>query len=80
MLVPVSKLLREDGTLPRNTEVGCYNITYLDVFGAVICADCAKSEDVKEGFVYWEGPSLQCDECGEEIESEYGDPDAEKRY
>lgn len=78
MFAPVSNLLREDGTLPCFTEVGCYNLTYLDVFGAVICPDCAnKSEDVKGGFVYWEGPSLQCDECGAEIESEYGDPKEE---
>ena len=24
---------------------------------------------------YWEGPDLQCVECGEPIESAYGDPD-----
>lgn len=25
--------------------------------------------------VYWEGPAEQCGECGEDIESSYGDPD-----
>lgn len=28
--------------------------------------------------VYWEGPSMFCCQCNEEIESEYGDPDAEE--
>lgn len=29
--------------------------------------------------IHWEGPPMDCDHCGGEIESAYGDPDAETR-
>lgn len=37
-------------------------------------------EDYKlhSSFIHWEGVSLWCDDCGVELESEYGNPDEEK--
>lgn len=73
------------GELPYNTSVGGYGLTYIgDDFDDILCAECANqwtpegiAENVKGGFVYWEGPSLTCDSCNCDIESEYGDPSEE---
>jgi hypothetical protein len=51
----------------------------------VICYDCAIKVDVSkdeyedyrfiEPMIHWEGESMWCDDCGIEMESEYGVPD-----
>ena len=73
-----------DGRLASHTSFGCYPIFYLDRESSVLCADCAQrslDEDEVPQFrpvdsaVHWEGPSLTCGQCGEAIESAYGDPD-----
>jgi len=74
---------RVNGKLPRYTSYGCYPIVYLTRRDNCLCADCATANDDEDdptviGDVHWEGAPLTCDECGEEIESAYGDPDAEK--
>jgi uncharacterized Zn finger protein len=51
--------------------------------GLTICPTCANkqdtSDDVVAGGVRWEGPDLTCDDCGGDIETAYGDPDATER-
>jgi hypothetical protein len=84
----IKALLSESGNLPAFTSVGCYTLVYLCEDGGCLCAECAASEDAKEQDdkqwnvtacdVYWEGPPMQCDHCNAEIESAYGDPDAEQ--
>ena len=73
------------GELPYNVSVGGYGLTYIGAyFDNVLCAECANqgtpegiAENVKGGFVYWEGAPLICNSCNCAIESEYGDPDEE---
>ena len=77
-LTPTNELLNEKGELPHASSVGGYGITYVGAhFDDVLCLDCAKAtaENVKGGFVHWEGASLTCDGCNAEIESEYGEED-----
>lgn len=73
------------GRLPNYAWPGGYPLFYWDVYGDVMCPDCA-NEHAPEGEqpdmdwpvghdVHWEGPSMWCDYCGAEIESAYGDPD-----
>lgn len=62
---------------------GLYPVIYTTDDGDVLCGECAKRvfimdrEDVTSD-IYYEGPTVQCDGCGREIESAYGDPDAEE--
>lgn len=65
--------------LDRFTSIGGYPLAYLRNHKCV-CAGCAsllgcKPEDCG---VHWEGESLECDECGEPIESAYGNPSTEE--
>jgi hypothetical protein len=81
------KLVDENGNLPAYAWPGGYNIVYFDSNEDLLCADCANKSwkdpdelpDFKpvSGSIYWEGPQLFCDQCGIEIESEYGDPEEE---
>ena len=82
-----------DGTLPAYAWPGGYPIVYYTAAGLMICAQCANDSDtsdpVHDAEVYWEGPTVQCDDgsqCGAMaggywtaglIESAYGDPDEE---
>ena len=78
----------EDRSLPTFAWPGGYPIFYLDAGGEILCADCATimldDETIDErnlpidSDVHWEGPSEYCAECRKEIESAYGDPDAEE--
>jgi len=76
----------KDGKLPAYAWPGGYPLIYFDRENSVLCAECAtkslndsgevpqfRPEDVH---VYYEGPSLFCDQCNKEIESAYGDLDA----
>ena len=60
---------------------GGYTVEFIDDDGNVYCADCAKRvfimdrKDITAG-TYDEGPTETCCDCGREIESSYGDPDA----
>ena len=75
--------LRDNDRLPSRTFPGCYSILYMDEspfnYG-VLCPTCA-AQELRDGtseeltpFVRWEGAAIQCDGCGTDIESEYGDP------
>lgn len=62
---------------PAVSSIGGYQINYIGD-GVVYCADCAKKQDkdVQEklvGDIHYEGSPLVCEDCGEELESEYGE-------
>ena len=65
------------------TEAGCYAITYLDRHDQTYCADCVNraidshqlDKDAVTPFIHWEGAPLYCENCNEDIESEYGELD-----
>ncbi len=73
-----------DGKLPAFAWPGGYPIYYLDRDCSVLCADCATKslDDVDEldsfrptdADVYYEGPTMQCENCNADIQSAYGDP------
>jgi hypothetical protein len=69
----------EHGKLPQYSSVGGYTIGYYSDSGDMLCASCAEDPDneVSEIDAYFEGPTVHCDGCNAEIESAYGDPDAE---
>lgn len=74
--------LNEDGTYPTYAWPGGYQLVYFTRDGLVICPKCANREvDDGQGVVgqdvYWEGPEMACDDCGEMIASAYGDPNGE---
>lgn len=58
---------------------GCYPMFYIDAECGELCPDCANKlrDQVVDGDVFWEGPAMNCQECGRMIESAYGDPAAE---
>lgn len=66
--------------LPKYTSVGSYSIVYFTPRNEVMCAVCASRLGLREsdGQGYWEGPPLDCEECGDRIESSYGDPSEEE--
>jgi hypothetical protein len=76
----VSVLLRDDCTLPAFSSLGGYTIAYYTKDGETLCAECASEPDngAECSDVYYEGPSEYCAECNKEIESSYGDPDADE--
>jgi hypothetical protein len=66
--------------LPAYADGG-YPILYLDSKDRVLCAACCNDPECEYGpavlaDVNWEGAPLDCDGCGEEIESAYGDLEA----
>lgn len=79
--------LNEKGELDAYAWPGGYPILYLDRDNSTLCAKCAteslKDPDEVPQFkpvacdIYYEGPTLQCDQCGTDIESAYGDPKTE---
>jgi hypothetical protein len=68
-----------DGSLPTYSSLGSYPIVYYTAEFDALCATCA-SDDPSEPAVWadthWEGPPERCCDCGTEIESAYGNPDA----
>ena len=75
------------------TDLGGYPLILFMQDSEALCPDCTKtnykyiSESTRhfarDGWqaagidIYYEGPSLACCHCGAEIESAYGDPEAE---
>ena len=56
---------------------GPYPIILIPKDSEVICQDCANKSKQKcfEGDIYYEGSDIECDECGQMIQSAYGDTD-----
>lgn len=81
----IDDIRMRDGSLPPATMPGLYPIVYLDGQGSTLCPDCANADDgdpsvwpdqqPRDWYIYYEGPAIYCDECGEAIESAYGDPE-----
>lgn len=76
----LSQTTNEAGKLPAFSSVGCCTIEYITKAGDVLCAECASDPDngAIDCDVYYEGPTEYCAECNKEIESSYGDPDADE--
>lgn len=70
----------ESDPLPAYADGG-YPIIYIVAYDSgTVCAECAMEldgEEIADFAVYYEGPTIECAECGKAIESAYGDPDAE---
>lgn len=80
MLRDVERLRGEDGKLISFAWPGGYPVQYYTKDGLTVCPECAnrdvdQSQEVVGGDVYWEGPPTPCEDCGELIESAYGDPE-----
>lgn len=79
--------LDKDGNLPAYAWPGGYPLFYLDGENSTLCPKCATaslSDDIPsfravDVGIHYEGPAISCDQCNAEIESAYGDPDAEVR-
>jgi hypothetical protein len=63
---------------------GGYPLLYITDEGQYLCAPCADKNDanyshdlLKGADIFYEGQPQECAECGDLIESAYGDPDAE---
>lgn len=77
----------EKGNLPAYAWPGGYPVIYLDREDSTLCATCATKslndpDEVPQfkpvaAAVYYEGPTIQCDECNTDIASAYGDPEQE---
>jgi len=78
----------DDGTYPAYAWPGGYPLLYTTADGSLLCPACANSDGQEDDpddpqwhivaqDVIWEGPPTYCDHCSAEIESAYGDPDAE---
>lgn len=82
MTIDTLRSTTTDGTLPTHAWPGGYPMHYMTGEGWILCPKCAnepRTSDVAiAGDVYWEGPTLTCEDCGADIESAYGDPEADK--
>lgn len=78
--------LMQNGKRPSFVFPGGYPIVYSDRENSTLCAECASpvypinetpSYRLKPvaANIYYEGPTIQCGECGKGIASAYGDLD-----
>ena len=78
----LAEIRDENGKLPAFAWPGGYPLLYLDGENNTLCPDCANKEGYSSPVVavdvYYEGPTLHCDDCSAAIESAYGDPWEEK--
>lgn len=70
---------QESGTLKGYSSIGGYTVLFLDVYNNVYCNTCATDEieSIVKPFTHWEGDSLYCEGCNQELPSEYGNPEEE---
>ena len=78
----LDEIRNEDGTLPPVVWPGGYPVIYLDGDNLTLCAICASEDEVHDApavswFIHYEGSPVVCEGCSVEIESAYGDPDAD---
>lgn len=68
--------LDSKGKLAKFAWPGGYPIYYITRKILVLCNDCASlpndDDSVFTYDIHWEGESIFCDDCNEEIESAYG--------
>ena len=82
----------ENGKFPAYAWPGGYQIVYTVADCEIICPDCANGENgsiastdsdadeqwrIESMDIYYEGPPVQCANCNQDIESAYGDPEAD---
>lgn len=70
-------------TLPCQSSIGGYTIVYYSKRADPFCGKCASKhtddcDPISYAGSYDEGPDLECSECGNKIESSYGDPEVEE--
>jgi DNA-directed RNA polymerase subunit RPC12/RpoP len=72
--------VKENNKLPHFSDPGSYPIFYIDKNNSILCSDCAakNAKDIVNHEIHWEGYSYFCNDCNEEIESAYGDPEENK--
>lgn len=73
----------DDGLYPTFAWPGGYPLYYIDRAGFTMCPDCVNGRDEEAGEpedvdINWENDSLTCDDCGDPIESAYGEPEGER--
>lgn len=76
----LAEMRDHNGQLPAHVWPGGYQMIYITKDGQVVCPACANAERDDPpiaGDVFWEGPAIECDDCGKRIESSYGDPEAQ---
>lgn len=74
--------------LVKHSEMGGYQVNYIFDGHKVVCGCCAEkivnnddydmfveNEKEYEQFIHWEGDSMYCENCNEEIYSEYEEID-----
>ena len=64
------------------TAHGCYTVIFFDKHENILCGKCAMADFMENhetliSDIYYEGPTIQCEECGKEIESSYGEVENE---
>ena len=69
---------KENGQLPSYAWPGGYPIFYIDKQNNCLCPDCAnrdidQSQEVIASDINWENDCLYCDDCGNKIQSSYGE-------
>lgn len=80
-MTSVEGLRDRNGKLPSFSSIGSYPIIYLTHNQSAICPDCANKpvseydDPAVSADVYWEGPDMECDDCGRPMPSAYGDPE-----
>lgn len=71
-------LKRIYGENDNKLPVGPYVLNFISEDGELYCGDCAQDliDDeyiiLIDTYIHWEGESLYCEKCGNNIESEYG--------
>lgn len=78
----LNEIRDSEGNLPAHAWPGGYPMYYLDKCDNTICPRCANrdvddSQAVVAYGIHWEGGPITCDDCGDLIESAYGDPENE---
>lgn len=75
----VQKMMEEYGKCLPFTIPGCYTLIYFNEKDEVLCSGCATkvAEEIIHVRTYDEGPTINCSDCGKEIESSYGEPEEE---
>lgn len=73
----VERMMKEEGSCPDVSSIGGYTLIYFDKQDNVMCGGCAtkNAKDIVALRTYDEGAAIECTDCGEQIESSYGEPE-----
>jgi hypothetical protein len=90
----LDRLRDDTGQLPSYAWPGGYPVVYYTACHRAICPACAndccrtrnkrRDDDPRDGYfltmyhIHYEGDPIECEECGVEIESAYGNPEEEE--